>query len=274
MKKILSVLSIGLLVFSQSLHAHSKKRHDIHIVSVVPVIHSISQELLNGTPVEVHYLPPKRLPIGRISHWLGHKSQSRIEDLPEISALVTIESVWPSFSLLKHLRGNNIRVVAIDGATEILAGGAQVRLNDNDLSNQTAFWMAPDNLIVMSQIIARDMQQLWPELSVVIRNNQQKLEKSIKTFALQLDQLLLDKGVDEVCLQESTLMPLAQATFLPVEFKDCADGSLKISLLKKKVPPAAGNWQVDGLIKPINTNLSVWLSANLRRLEKALEAHP
>lgn len=270
MKALLLLLSTSLLMISPWALAHKKTQSKPVVISALPVLHALNQSLLESTPVAVKYLPAKRLPVSRISNWLKHKSQPAIAKLEPVTALITVESVWPEYALLKHMRSNNIAVIEIDAATEILAGGAQIRLSEADLKGQTAFWMAPDNLIVMSQIIARDMQRVWPRYAAQIKENQQSLQQAIRGYALKLDQILLEHDIADICLESDRLMPLARATYLPVETSNCATESLKIIAFSKKQPMHKGQWQVDSLNKPIKGNLHDWLSVNLQRLEQVL----
>lgn len=246
------------------------------VASVVPIIHALNQALLNGTDLQAVYLPPKRLPVTRISHWVQHKSGPVITQLGPVTALVTIESIWPDLALYKHLRATNVRVIEIDAAQEILPGGAQVRLSKSDMTNHTYFWLAPDNLRVMSQIVARELQRVWPQHAANIRQNQALLQQQIGDYVLKLDQLLLDYDVMAVCIDNQKLMPLAQATYLPVEQTDC-EGTLSIEKQIKKQAKQQDKsskqkrvWMVDTGIKPLKKGLAVWLQNNLTNLEHAL----
>ncbi|WP_286238866.1 hypothetical protein [Neptuniibacter halophilus] len=269
MRTLIALTSVLFLFYLTPAQAHSKAQPDASIVSALPVLHALNQALLNGTPVKAIYLPPKRLPVSRIGNWLQHKSGNVISGLEPVTALTTIESVWPEQALLKHLRANNVAVIELDAASELLNGGARISLSREDTDNRTSFWMAPDNLQVMSQILARDMQRIWPRYAATIRANQLQLQQQVRDYALQMDQWLIDHDLAEICLLSPELMPLARATNLPVAVSDCAPDALQLKRDTGKGSPVAGVWQVNGLQKPLKGNLEQWLDANLQRLRQS-----
>lgn len=260
-----SFLSVMLLVSAFSTVAEEK------VASALPVLHSLNQALLQGTDITPVYLPPKRLPVSRISNWIQHKSRKTISSLDSVTAFATVESIWPEHALFPHLRTRNVRVIAVDAAKEIAAGGSRIRLSENDLKDQTYLWLVPDNLIVMSQIMARDYGRIWPSAMGQIRSNQFELQQKIQNFALQVDQLLLEHEIESVCTGEQVLKPLARATELPIEFtENCTAEAVSIMT---RLPEEHGEkkfWVVNHLNKPLKTGLDQWLEQNLKNLETGL----
>jgi len=264
-KLILAALMLTLSGYSFA----ADKAEAQSVASAMPIIHAINQSLLEGTGVKAVYLPPKRLPVSRINNWLKHKSGTAISKQGPVTAVVSIESIWPEYALFKHLRATNVRVINVDAAQEILPGGAQVSLSAQDLEQSTYFWLAPDNLRVMSQIVAREFQRIWPDQAQTIRLNQMELQKQISDYALRLDEALLAHDVTAVCLDNTKLQPLAQATYLLVE-EQCGE-ALQIKANSKKLKPKADLWLVDTAAKPLKTDLAKWLSTNLKQLDQAFQ---
>jgi len=241
------------------------------LAAAVPVLHMLSTELLKDTGIESVYLPPKRLPISRIGNWLQKKSADTIRTKGPFSVLVTMESVWPADALYTRLREDNIRVVAIDAARELLPGGARIRLAEGDIKQQRYFWLAPDNLTVMSQIMARDMEKLWPQQAETLRRNQRAMQQTIQRYALKLDQLLMDSEIDSLCLKEPALAPLAQSTFLLVDSAgSCSEDALILSRGSIKKASEANHWRIDTAVKPVKGGLKSWLDTNLKQLQVAV----
>lgn len=255
----------SLLVISFNAFAEEK------VVSALPVLHSLNQALLEGTDIDPVYLPPKRLPVSRISNWIKHKSRKAIAKQGSVTAFSTVESIWSDYSLFPHLRVVNVRVVPVDAAKEIVVGGTRIRISESDLKKQTYFWMVPDNLIVMSQIMARDYGRIWPSEADKIRKNQFELQQIIRNFALQMDQLLLEHEIDSACTDEEPLKALARATELPVEFTaDCPVEAISIVTKLPKEQDEKHFWVVNTLNKPLKTNIDQWLDLNLKSLEAGL----
>ncbi|WP_415891119.1 hypothetical protein ACMXYV_07295 [Neptuniibacter sp. SY11_33] len=265
----IKLILVALMLTLSGYSAADNKAETPRVASAMPIIHAINQALLEGTDVEAIYLPPKRLPVSRINNWLKHKSGAVISKQGPVTAVVSIESIWPEYALFKHLRATNVRVINVDAAQEILPGGAQVSLSAQDSEQSTYFWLAPDNLRVMSQIVAREFQRIWPGQAPIIRSNQMALQKQISDYALKLDETLLEHDVVAVCLDNPKLQPLAQATYLPVE-EECSE-ALQIKPKSKKLEPQSGLWLVDTAIKPLKTDLTKWLSNNLNQLDQAFQ---
>lgn len=267
-KANLWVLTLLFGAFSLQLNAQVENTEAEKVASALPILHLLNQSLLQGTGVESVYLPPSRLPVPRINNWLQHKSEAVLAKHGSIAALVTVESIWPQYALFKHLRKGNVRVVPVDAAQEILSGGAQVSLTQADIEQVNYFWLAPDNLRVMGQIMARDFQRIWPEHAGLIRQNQLKIQQQVSQHALQLDEILLDHDINAVCVSNNKLLPLARVTYLPVE-PQC-DAALEIRIITKKTTAEKGVWLVNPGHKPVSTGLAAWLTDNLTGLKAAV----
>ncbi len=89
---------------------------------------------------------------------------------------------------------------------------------------------------------------------------------------IPLDQLLLEKAADNICVDDEELLPMARATLLPVELKagGCMPGSLALAAEKRGAKPAPGLWLVDAIDRPISTTVPAWLNANYQALASAL----
>ena len=122
-----------------------------------------------------------------------------------------------------------------------------------------------------SQILARDFARIWPQQASQIQQNQQQLRQQIQRYAQALEQQLLAQDLMAVCLQSPRLMPLAEATYLPVEQGEgCEADSLTISkATAKSSAVTAGVWRVDAADKPLKQGLDAWLQSNLKALAQA-----
>ena len=261
-----NILIICSIVFSSPVSAQEKQ-----VATTLPITQALSESLLKGTPVNSIYLPPKRLPVKRVSNWLNKKSEARIKRVGPLSAVVTVESIWPQYAAYGKLRTHNIHVIPIDVAQELNEPGSRVRMNTLPEQTHHYFWLAPDNLVVMGQILARDLSRIWPEHAAQIKLNLQQLLHQIQTFSLRLDQLLLDHEVTSVCMQTPDLTPLAEAMFLPVEKGDhCKRQALNISKHSHSVQAVSMNWNVNPAEKPLKKGIEAWLKDNFSRLKNAL----
>lgn len=263
--KLLIIFSI---VFSCTAIAQDKR-----VATTLPITQALSESLLKGTPVNSIYLPPKRLPVKRVSNWLNKKSEARIKRVGPLSAVVTVESIWPQYAAYGKLRTHNIRVIPVDVAQELNEPGSRVRMNTLPEQAHHYFWLAPDNLVVMGQILARDLSRIWPEHAAQIKLNLQQLLHQIQTFSLRLDQLLLEHEIASICVQTRELTPLAEAMFLPVEEGgQCDQQALNITKLGRDSQSAPMNWNLNPAEKPLKNGIEGWLNGNLTHLHDALSS--
>lgn len=231
------------------------------VTTAVPVLDLIAKALLEKTPVEVVYLPPKRLPINRIPAWLNSVGSNK---LAVTDAVLTIESVWEGLAVFPLLRQKNIRLVAIDLAQEMTPKGAGITQRQG-IIEPDYFWLDTNNLLLMVNIAARDLARLWPEYAQQIHVNRGDLLRQIQQLALQIDELLLLANIDSLALSDEKLMPLAQVTILPLVEADVADLILSTGA-------ETGNkvWVVNPLVRPSVKTLEAWLESVVVSLHKTL----
>ncbi|MCV6610394.1 MAG: metal ABC transporter substrate-binding protein [Amphritea sp.] len=269
MKKIIySGITILLILATKIACAES-----IRVATTLPITQALATDLLNHSGAEVVYLPPGRLPVKRIANWLRHKSRSRINGAGPFDVLVTVESVWPGYAVFGKLRSQNVRLVAIDVAEELNDPGLSIRRQAGQ--SMQYFWLAPDNLQVMAQILAKDLSRLLPVHQHLIQENLQRLKQQIQHHAMALDERLMAHEIVAICLGDAALGPLADATYLPVETgQRCESTALRLEKTKAITGTNYRVWRIEAAEKPLAGDLASWLNANLRSLDRALTAAP
>ncbi|GLR63606.1 hypothetical protein [Marinospirillum insulare] len=232
------------------------------VTTATPVTHLIASALLADTQVEVNYLPPKRLPINRIPAWLNRVGAN---ELTTSEAVLTLESVLPDLAIFPLLRQKNIRLVAIDLAKEIAPGGAGISQRQG-ISEPEYFWLDSNNLLLMINIAAKDLTRLWPNYAEQISQNRQQTLRQVQQMALVVDELLFTYQINSLALTDAKLMPLAQATALPLVELDNAD-----LVIASRANPSQKTWVVDPLTRPKVDSLEAWLEALKVSLQSALK---
>ncbi|OXY80957.1 hypothetical protein [Oceanimonas doudoroffii] len=236
------------------------------LASAVPVLHALGLSLMQDTGVEVVYLPPRRLPVNRIPGWLGKADAAT---LPDAAALLTIESVWPALSTYPLLRQRNIAVIPVDVAQELAPSGARVTLRPN-LSEPDYFWLDSNNLLLMSNVAARDLARIWPGQAEQIEANRRALQRHIQRQALAMDELLFNANIGALATEDDRLVPLVMGLALPQVSGDRAD--LRLDAGKGGSKP--GQWRLEPLARPGKEDLAAWLSGLTASLEQALTVSP
>ncbi|AEX99861.1 ABC-type metal ion transport system, periplasmic component/surface adhesin [Oceanimonas sp. GK1] len=236
------------------------------LATAVPVLHALGQSLMQNTGVEVAYLPPRRLPVNRIPGWLGKADAA---SLPDATALLTIESVWPALSAYPLLRQRNIAVIPVDVAQELAPQGAQVSLRPN-LSEPDYFWLDTNNLLLMTNVAARDLARIWPEQAGKIETNRRALQRHIQRQSLAMDELLFNANIGALATDDERLVPLVMGLALPQVSSERAD--LRLGAGKGSSEP--GLWRLTPLARPGKGDLTAWLSELTAGLEHTLTATP
>lgn len=273
MKPVLVCLLLSHLMLGGLACANDPIQSKARVVSAIPVLHLLNEELLKNTGIEAAYLPPKRLPISRIGNWIKRKGEQAVKSGALYAAVATIESVRPDLSFYALIRSTNIKVIPVDAANELSPTGSKITLPTAAQANEAFFWLDINNLITMSQILARDYATIWPELANQIVENQERVQASLNLFTLKRDELLLETERFNLCVADEKLLPLATSLNMPITAatESCeADASIRLLKASKKEGSAAGRWAVNALDKPINSDLHTWLDRNLASLEAAV----
>jgi len=117
----------------------------------------------------------------------------------------------------------------------------------------------------MVNIAAKDLTRLYPEEAEQINSNRQQALRQVQQMALKIDELLLDANINSLALTNEKLMPLAQATVLPLVALEEAD-----LVLASRAVKGQKTWVIDPLTRPKAENLEVWLESLVTSLQSVL----
>jgi len=238
---------------AKSTQANAEETQAKSVATLVPIAQSLLTELLATTKVGVHYLPPKRLPINRLTNWVTtHASKKQ----PDVTAVVGIDAIRPSLSFYTALRKENIQLVNIDIAKALMPGGEQVAIYQHN--QQGYFWLNLNNALLMTGILRRDLTALWPEHAEKINTNAAKMSQQLRQISMQLDDDLFDKNIEQLVVDKPELADFAASFPLPIVTLEQAKvnglKTLFISKIKHKSSKAdiANNinlWAIDDFSK-------------------------
>jgi len=126
------------------------------------------------------------------------------------TAVVTLTNALPGDPLFRFAREANIRIVDIEAAVPWSLDAPGVALADAPSSNvewggdeaETAvapyFWLSLSNSIRMGDIIARDLEALFPDSSEAIAANLEKLKRSLLDMRGYYQDMIVESGADVV----------------------------------------------------------------------------
>jgi len=236
-----------------------------NIATVSPMSYSLSKAMVQGTNIEISYLPPKRLPINRIASWLRKHSSHRFDSF---DAVVGISAVKPELDIYPSLRQSNIRIVDIDIAQAIMPKGEKVvQANDSEY-----FWLNSNNLLVMLGILNRDLSALWPEHRLTFNANYQTTAASIRQLNLQLDYLLMAKDIAFIVAANHKLIPFVASLSSDTSSKqDALELGLNYVELASGKQSAESAWYIDDFSRFSELLLIERISTQVAQLTRVLE---
>ncbi|MEM7097877.1 MAG: hypothetical protein AAF541_06410 [Pseudomonadota bacterium] len=268
--------SIALLSIPLSMSAAAADEAVPRIATVTPVAYALSLALLDGTGVQVDYLPPKRLPVNRVASWLRKNRSNKYE---VYDALVSISDAVPKFAFSNTLRQSNIRLVTIDIAYARLPEGEKVVLSNPE----EFFWLNSNNLLLMSGVLKRDFNLLWPEYLEIVNKNYQTLSATVRKLNLEIENLLYAQDIAVFVMDKPALQPIAGSLSMDVMRQDEAL-ALEIPALRvisaasrtrqdKPTDPPGGllSWRIDDLSRFSEAPIQDRLATNLQSLRLLFE---
>ena len=261
------VLILLSLITTTSLAGEIVKEKD-KLATLVPVVESLTKTLTKNIPVEVDYLPPKRLPVKRIKSWVAKNSSS---NKAVADVLVGIDSQWPELAFYKAMRLNNISVIPVDVAKALIPSGESVATVQDGL--RSYFWLSLNNTLVMNGILSRDMMRIWPEHASQIKQNSHQLARALRMMSVTLDECLMDKQVDQLVLDANSYADFAAGLNLPVvTLAEAKENQLNTLFVHKKgkslpaMPKHVKSWPIDDFSKLAKTDFMTRWNANLTSL--------
>lgn len=274
---------VGLLVVSNYSFAKSTEQsNDLKLVTVVPVVASMAQELVENTPIEMILLPPAKYNIKRIPGWLNRQPP---ESYPVADAVVGISSVWQNVDAYPALRNHNIAVIPIDVAQALLPKGEKVATLQSQGESASYFWLSPANSLIMLGILHRDLMLVLQhhqidELEQVRRQlnlNFDKMHKSLRQSQIDLEATLFERDFMQVMIDKAELKDLASSTLLPiVEQENMLDEAFTTVLISnrkpnhssfKSLPKHVFIWSVDDFSKARDGTYTQRWQKNVTRLK-------
>lgn len=236
------------------------------IATVSPISFSLTQAMIDNTPLNVSYLPPKRLPVNRVPSWLRKNASNKFASF---DAFVGLSAVKPELDFFPSLRLSNIRIVDIDIAHAIMPNGEKVVL----ASANEFFWLNSNNLLVMAGILKRDLGTLWPAHIEQINQNYQRISAAIRQINLQLDDVLMTKEVASIVPKSTKIAPFIASLSSDISTEEDAVAiGLRYLIIDSGKKNSIGVWKIDDFSRFSTGSLINRLEKQLSSLNEALKS--
>jgi ABC-type Zn uptake system ZnuABC Zn-binding protein ZnuA len=184
------LLSLTALLLSSIVY--SQQPAPLILTSVSPLFH-ITQTLTEGTGIEVRNLPDPPRPLSALGDYYQRQVMNQSALLQRADAVVSLASFWDGDLLYAAGRDVNIRLVHIDATrTQSLATGSLALVTSTVTGNRLPhFWLSPSSLLASIDIIARDLQRLYPAHANQIANNLAQQRRYLNELRSSTERALL-----------------------------------------------------------------------------------
>lgn len=172
--------------------------------------YSLTVALTAGTPIQVQNVPTDGRQLALLKDYIERRAESLAPTFAAATAVVTLTNALPGDPLYRFARDANIRIVDIEAGVPWSLDAPGVALADAPSSNvewggdnaETAvapyFWLSLSNSIRMGDIIARDLEALFPDSAPTIAANLEKLKRSLLELRGDYQDKIVASGADVV----------------------------------------------------------------------------
>ena len=174
--------------------------------------YSLTVALTAGTPIQVQNVPADGRQLALLKDYIERRMDSLKPTFASATAVVSLTNALPGDPLYRFAREANIRVVDIEAAVPWSVNAPGVGLAETPTSTvawgkdadspETAvapyFWLSVSNAIRMGDLVAGDLEALFPDHAAAIGANLEALKRSLLELRGEYQGKLIDSGADVV----------------------------------------------------------------------------
>ncbi len=174
--------------------------------------YSLTVALTSGTPIRVQNVPADGRQLSLLKDYIARRMDTLGPMFAGATAVVSLTNALPGDPLYRFARDANIRIVDIEAGVPWSLDAPGVALADMPVSSvewgsdtdrpETAvapyFWLSVSNVIRMGDIIARDLEALFPDSAAAIAANLETLKRSLLELRGDYQDRLIETGADVV----------------------------------------------------------------------------
>jgi ABC-type Zn uptake system ZnuABC Zn-binding protein ZnuA len=174
--------------------------------------YSLTAALAKGTPIEVQNVPADGRQLGLLKDYIQRRMDTLSPTFQSATAVVSLTNALPGDPLFRFARDANIRIVDIEAGVPWSFDVPGVALADTPASNvawgddtdptETAvapyFWLSVSNTIRMGDIIAHDLEALFPNYAPTIGTNLETLKRTLLELRGDYQDKIVEAGADVV----------------------------------------------------------------------------
>jgi ABC-type Zn uptake system ZnuABC Zn-binding protein ZnuA len=210
--RILAILAAGAAALSVPVWAQDQDASGPLVLTGTQATYSLTVALTSGTPIRVENVPADGRQLSLLKDYIARRMDTLAPTFAEATAVVSLTNALPGDPLYRYAREANIRIVDIEAGVPWSLDAPGVALADLPASNvawgsdtdrpETVvapyFWLSVSNVIRMGDLIARDLEALFPDSAAAIAVNLEALKRSLLELRGDYQDRLIDTGADVV----------------------------------------------------------------------------
>ena len=192
--------------------SHADDEPEYTVLTGTQATYSLTSALTQDTPIQVINVPEDGRRISSLRDYIARRIERLIPTFVNAAAVVSLTNALPGDPLYRFARDANIRIVDIDAALPWSLSTAGVALTNlptsnvdwsidsslNDSVTAPYFWLSVSNAIRMSDIIAHDLTELFPDFETTIQMNLDDLKWLLLNLRNEYQGQLIETGNDTV----------------------------------------------------------------------------
>ncbi len=172
---------------------NSAEKSRLVLTSIAPVF-QITQALTNNTNITVENIPVQPRSMAAQPTLFARQGNNFAEQFNNADAVITIGKIWPEDSFYTTARETNIRIVNIDASKPWSHALTGVTVAESPVTGLVSpyFWTSPSNTVRMLNIVARDLQILFPDQAKIIATNLDTEKNALLTMKAEFELAFID----------------------------------------------------------------------------------
>ncbi len=190
------IAALGLMLSACGGETSAPQGNNSHaplVLTSLPPLQAMASGLLAGTGVEVRSIPEQARSMAAQPTYFTRQAGNHADSFRQADAVISIGRLWSADPLYTSARSFNIRIVNIDASQpwSFDQGGIALRNLPVSGGRSAYFWLGPGNLIRSLNIVAADLQTLYPEQAERITANLNSMVNALIRLRTDTEQALL-----------------------------------------------------------------------------------